>query len=448
MKAHCIAAAISALLILCGSSGPATAENYSDIWWNPSESGWGVTIADHETNLFAVLYVYRPDGRPVWYTIPGGVFSEGRRILQGDVYGTKGPPYTSAIFNSSLVTATKVGNAAFDFTPPGLAAGTVLLTYTINGVSQTKQIQRGAFGNAAPNWGTDRTDLWFNPDESGWGLSLANHGNNIFGVWYSYDTDGEPLWFVLPGGAFTGVNAFSGSLYRTTGPYFGNATFDPTSVVATNVGTAQINFTGPKSAFVASPKAQEPCPGFGASFVGTIGGQGIPLLICRVPFGNAGPGTPPSPPVTVKSTCSGSYQATTTFPTVCTSGGTRSFLGTFKINGISWFQLAQQSPDIAFQHFFSQPVEDSCVFNSAGVETCSCHDEYHDDDIPFLLTPRVDSDGITRGAAQVDIGIGEFDMSFQVFGGTTVAGTMTYHYQFVDGAPTYTGQGTFNCVVQ
>ena len=28
--------------------------NYSDIWWNPNESGWGLTIADHETHIFAV----------------------------------------------------------------------------------------------------------------------------------------------------------------------------------------------------------------------------------------------------------------------------------------------------------------------------------------------------------------------------------------------------------
>ena len=39
------------------------AENYSDMWFNPSESGWGVTIADHETDLFAVFYTYDTDGR-------------------------------------------------------------------------------------------------------------------------------------------------------------------------------------------------------------------------------------------------------------------------------------------------------------------------------------------------------------------------------------------------
>jgi hypothetical protein len=275
------------------------ADNYSDIWWNPLESGWGVTIADHETNIFGVLYAYRSDGRPVWFTIPGGTFSQGRRIFQGDVYVTTGPSYTNATFNSNLVTVAKVGNATFDFTPPGLAPGVVLFTYTINGVNKTKQIQRQAFGSAAPNWGTDRTDLWFNPAESGWGLALAQHGNNIFGVWYAYDTDGQPLWFVLPGGTFSGSTFFSGNLYRTTGPYFGNATFDPTAVRVTPAGTATISFVGLPSESMWATKASTACPGLSATFVATVDNTGYPRLACPQPFGNLSPGNPPSSPLAI-----------------------------------------------------------------------------------------------------------------------------------------------------
>src|SRR5206468_3935572 len=93
----------------CSVITNAAAENYSDIWWNPAESGWGVTIADHETNIFAVLFTYRNDRRPIWYVIPGGTLSQGRRIFQGDVYVTTGPAYTNPIFDSTLVTAAKVG---------------------------------------------------------------------------------------------------------------------------------------------------------------------------------------------------------------------------------------------------------------------------------------------------------------------------------------------------
>lgn len=44
------------------------------MWFNPAESGWGVTIADHETQL-AVCYTYDTDGSPLWFTVSGGTFS-------------------------------------------------------------------------------------------------------------------------------------------------------------------------------------------------------------------------------------------------------------------------------------------------------------------------------------------------------------------------------------
>jgi len=205
------------------------AQNYSDIWWNPNESGWGLTLADHNTQLVGVWYTYAPDGSPTWYVIPGGTFAQGTRFFSGDVYQTTGPAY-SVTFNPSLVLDTKVGIASFDFAPPGLAPGTALFSYTIGSESQTKQIQRQPFGSAAPNWGADYTDLWWNASESGWGLTLAQHGDNIFGVWFTYDAAGKPLWIVLPGVKFTANNSFAGTLYTTAGPPLANVSFDPSRV--------------------------------------------------------------------------------------------------------------------------------------------------------------------------------------------------------------------------
>jgi hypothetical protein len=238
------------------TSAPAAATtNYSDIWWNPSESGWGLTIADHETQLFVVWYTYRPDGRPVWYVIPGGTFSSGRRIFTGDAYVTTGPPYTAASFNQALVTVNKVGTVTLDFAPPGLATGTVLFSYSVNNVSQTRQIQRQPFGSAAPDWGRDYTDIYYNAGESGWGVTLAQHGDNIFGVFYLYDTDGQPIWVVMPGGTFSG-SVFSGAVYTTTGPAFNAQPFDPNAVRSTHAGNATFTLApkrGDKAGALAVP---------------------------------------------------------------------------------------------------------------------------------------------------------------------------------------------------
>jgi hypothetical protein len=38
------------------------AANYTDLWWNPSESGWGVSIVQHASNkMFAVWFTYDID---------------------------------------------------------------------------------------------------------------------------------------------------------------------------------------------------------------------------------------------------------------------------------------------------------------------------------------------------------------------------------------------------
>jgi len=85
----------AALLLTLATSASAAPTNYSDIWSNPLESGWGVTIADHQTQMFVVWYTYRQDGSPTWFVMPGGTFTEGKRLFTGDAFQTTGPPYTT-----------------------------------------------------------------------------------------------------------------------------------------------------------------------------------------------------------------------------------------------------------------------------------------------------------------------------------------------------------------
>jgi lysyl endopeptidase len=251
--------------------------NYSDLWWNPSESGWGVTIADHETQLFVVWYTYDASGRPTWFVIPGGTFSPDRRTFTGAVYQTRGPCYRNAAFDPSQVTITQVGSATLDFAPPDLQAGWAKFSGTIGGTSWSKAITRQPFGSAAPDWGTDFTDIWWNSAESGWGLTLSQHGNNVFGVLFTYDCDGSPLFVVLPGVTFQSPSAFSGTLYTTSSGagWWGSPSFDPAGVTVTPVGTSSIAFNGRNGQF---------------SY--TINGSSRSRPVGQQPFGNGGPTTP------------------------------------------------------------------------------------------------------------------------------------------------------------
>lgn len=117
----------------------ASARNFQDIWWTPSEPGWGLSIAHQGNTLFATLYVYGADGRGTWL-----VMSDGNRningVYVGALYRTRGPAFNAAPW--SAVTLSQVGTATLGFGNGN--AGT--LTYTVDGVTVTKQVQRNVFG--------------------------------------------------------------------------------------------------------------------------------------------------------------------------------------------------------------------------------------------------------------------------------------------------------------
>ena len=85
---------------------------------------------------------------------------------------------------------------------------------------------------------------WKSPanTESGWGINLTHQGDTLFATWFTYDTDGSGLWLVMPNGAKTGEGAYTGALYRTTGPAFNAIPWNQLQVVPTQVGTATFTF--------------------------------------------------------------------------------------------------------------------------------------------------------------------------------------------------------------
>jgi alpha-tubulin suppressor-like RCC1 family protein len=251
--------------------------NYSDMWWNPAESGWGLTVSDHETALFAVWYTYESSGRPTWFVIPEGRFSADRRVWDGTIYSTTGPCYRDATFDPRLVRTTRVGTATLDFAPTDLPSGWARFSGSMGGRTWSRAITRLPFGNASASWGSDYTDIWWNASESGWGLALSQHGDNVFGVLFTYDCDGSPLFVTLPGVDFVGSSAFEAVLYttRSTGSWWGSATFDPAHVTSTRAGTAWLPFTGRSAMFT------------------TLFGDAMRTrTIVPQPFGHTGPGVP------------------------------------------------------------------------------------------------------------------------------------------------------------
>jgi len=89
----------------------------------------------------------------------------------------------------------------------------------------------------------DFTDLWWNPSESGWGISIHVKRDILFAAWFAYDSTGNPTWYTLQGGHWQTPNLYSGPVYAThANP---NAGVGPlTSVAVTQVGTGSLTFNG------------------------------------------------------------------------------------------------------------------------------------------------------------------------------------------------------------
>jgi hypothetical protein len=86
---------------------------------------------------------------------------------------------------------------------------------------------------------TNYQDLWWGgASQDGWGINLTHEGNVIYATWYTYDTDGSPVWFASLMNA-SGPGLYTGPLIRARGPAFGSA-FDPAAVSLSTVGTASL----------------------------------------------------------------------------------------------------------------------------------------------------------------------------------------------------------------
>ena len=56
------------LLMLTASAQAAAATDYTDIWFNPSEAGWGMNVVQSDAFLFLTFFIYGADSKPTWFT--------------------------------------------------------------------------------------------------------------------------------------------------------------------------------------------------------------------------------------------------------------------------------------------------------------------------------------------------------------------------------------------
>ena len=129
-------------VLLLAAAGRAGAVDYTDIWYNPSESGWGVNVVQSDAFIFLTFFIYGADNKPTWYT--GQVMQDSSGNFNGPLYSTDGYGTYFALpwIPPPLPGATQVGTASFQPTGPSTAR----LVYTLTSgpilAPVTKVIQR------------------------------------------------------------------------------------------------------------------------------------------------------------------------------------------------------------------------------------------------------------------------------------------------------------------
>ena len=114
----------------------AAATDYTDIWFLPEESGWGVNLIQAEDVIFVTFFIYGQANQPTWYMAIIGRDANGN--FAGTLYSTVGS-YFVGPWNPAEHSVTPVGTASF--VPAGPYTGT--LTYSLtNGPTVVKTIQR------------------------------------------------------------------------------------------------------------------------------------------------------------------------------------------------------------------------------------------------------------------------------------------------------------------
>jgi serine protease len=120
----------------------ATATNYQDLWWNPSESGWGVNLTQQGDVIFITWFTYDANGQPLW--LSGTARRTDAQTYAGALVHTTGSSFDAVPYRTSDLTVGTVGTFTLTFADGNHAA----FAYSYAGVSQTKQITRQVFSGA------------------------------------------------------------------------------------------------------------------------------------------------------------------------------------------------------------------------------------------------------------------------------------------------------------
>lgn len=183
-----------------GITGPDNAEFRAGMWWDPALSGSGWEINQGGNVVFGIWYTYDEAGNPIWY-IAQGALADG--IFEGNLL-----LFSWDYLNKKVNEPTVAGNVSIHFLNPQLAE----IQWQL-GEKQNTHMLRPFIFSADPAL-ADYSGSWFDPRESGYGMTIQTQGELTYAVLYYYDETGKPRWSAganVDGGLSLSMLSFKGS---------------------------------------------------------------------------------------------------------------------------------------------------------------------------------------------------------------------------------------------
>lgn len=163
---------------------------------DPDHFGHGLDFQRSGESYFAIFYTYELNGLPTWY-LAVGELTNSRFEAEALRYRYDDGAIEAIAGSGGTLSLDFAEEAALQACGPGrTSAATAQFQFDLDGHSDTWCLEPFRFGaeQAMPNL----TGSWFDPDESGWGLTLQNEklGEEMIleAILFFYDSVGEPRW--------------------------------------------------------------------------------------------------------------------------------------------------------------------------------------------------------------------------------------------------------------
>jgi hypothetical protein len=229
--------------------------NYTGHWWAGTvENGWGMTLNQHGSTIFGVIYFYDATGEPTWAVMPGGSWNADFSVYTANLYTPTGAPFSS--YDASLlIPGSPTGEIRLTFASPTVLSAAFRLGYSQfdpNGRSITtfgqKSLTPLVLNSGANPSGLAVPDMWWGgQSQNGWGISINQRSSELFAAWFTYGEDRRPTWFIITGTTWSG-NTLPASIFRVTSSPWLGVPYDATAMQTTSAGQGTLSFSDASNA--------------------------------------------------------------------------------------------------------------------------------------------------------------------------------------------------------